>query len=128
MYLFYLPITCFGKTLLAFVLLHSVLLGQIYLLLKVSLDLLLLHFSLLSLKGHVFWVLDLEGLVGLHRTVQLQLLQHYWSRITVIPNGLPWKRTETILSFLRLYPNTAFWTLLLTMRATPFLLRDSCPQ
>ena len=24
------------------------------------------------------WVLVLEGLVGLHRTVQLQLLQHYW--------------------------------------------------
>ena len=25
-------------------------------------------------------------------------------------------------------PNTAFWTLLLAMRATPFLLRDSFPQ
>ena len=26
-----------------------------------------------------FWgVLILEGLVGLHRTVQVQLLQHYW--------------------------------------------------
>ena len=24
-------------------------------------------------------------------------------------------------------PSTAFWTLLLTMMATPFLLRDSCP-
>ena len=23
-------------------------------------------------------MLDLEGLVGLHRTVQIQLLQHYW--------------------------------------------------
>ena len=39
-----------------------------------------------------------------------------------------WKRTELILSFLRLYPSTEFQTLLLTMRATPFLLRDSCPQ
>ena len=29
-------------------------------------------------KGHLFWVLVLKGLVGLHRTVQLQLLQHYW--------------------------------------------------
>ena len=29
---------------------------------------------------------------------------------------------------LRLHPSTAFWTLLLTMMATPFLLRDSCPQ
>ena len=26
----------------------------------------------------MFWVLVLECLVGLHRTVQLQLLQHYW--------------------------------------------------
>ena len=25
-------------------------------------------------KGHLFWVLVLKGLVGLHRTVQLQLL------------------------------------------------------
>ena len=24
------------------------------------------------------WVLTLKGLVGLHRTIQLQLLQHYW--------------------------------------------------
>ena len=29
-------------------------------------------------KGHLFWVLVLKGLVGLHRTVQLHLLQHYW--------------------------------------------------
>ena len=27
---------------------------------------------------YLFWVLVLEGFVGLHRTVQLQLLQHYW--------------------------------------------------
>ena len=26
-------------------------------------------------------MLVLEGLVGLHRTIQLQLLQHYWSGI-----------------------------------------------
>ena len=41
---------------------------------------------------------------------------------------LPWKQTEIILSFLRLHPSTAFRTLLLTTMATPFLLRDSCPQ
>ena len=29
-------------------------------------------------KRHLFCVLVLEGLVNLHRTVQLQLLQHYW--------------------------------------------------
>ena len=45
---------------------------------------------------------------------------------TMILNGLPWKRTEVILSFLRLHTSTAFQTLLLTMRAIPFLLRDSC--
>ena len=42
--------------------------------------------------------------------------------ITLILDGLPWKRTEIILSFLRLHPRTAFRTLLLTMRATPFVL------
>ena len=36
--------------------------------------------------------------------------------------------TEIILLFLRLRPSTAFQTLLLTLMATPFLLRDSCPQ
>ena len=30
------------------------------------------------MKGHLFWVLVLKSLVGLHRTIQLQLLQHYW--------------------------------------------------
>ena len=35
----------------------------------------------------------------------------------MILNGLPWKRAEIILSFLRLHPSTAFWTLLLTLMA-----------
>ena len=83
-------------------------------------------------KGHLFWMLVLQGLIGLHRTVQLELLQYYlvgaqpW--IIVILNGLPWKRREIILLFLRLHPRIAFQTLLLTTMATPFLLRDSCPQ
>ena len=46
----------------------------------------------------------------------------------MILNGLPWRQTEIILLFLRLHPSTAIWTLLLTMLATPFLLRDSCPR
>ena len=50
-------------------------------------------------------------LVGLHKTVQLQLLQDYWLWHTVILNGLPWKQTETILSLLKLDPSTAVWTL-----------------
>ena len=72
------PIHSLGKTLLTFDLLHFVLQDQICLLLHVSLDFLLFHSSPLWWKGHLFWVLVLEGLVGLHRTVQLQLLQHYW--------------------------------------------------
>ena len=47
--------------------------------------------------------------------------------ITVTLNGLPWKRTEIILLFLRFHPSTAFQTLLLTMRATPYLIWNSCP-
>jgi len=73
------PVPSLGKTLLAFALLHFVLQGQICLLLQVSLDFLLLHSSPLSWKGHLFWVLVLEGLIDLHRTIQFQLLQHYWS-------------------------------------------------
>ena len=67
-----------GKTQLAFALLHSVLQDQICLLLQVFLDFLLLYFSPLQWEGHLFWMLVLEGLVGLHRTFQLQSLQHYW--------------------------------------------------
>ena len=57
-------------------------------------------------------------------STSLMLLVGAWAWINVILNGLPWKQTEIILSFLRLHPSTAFWTFLLTMMATPFLLRD----
>ena len=65
------------KTLLAFAL-HFVIQGPPCLLFWVSLDFLLLHSSPLWWKGHLFWVLVLKGLVGLHRTIQLQFLQRYW--------------------------------------------------
>ena len=74
------PVHFLGKSLLVFALLHSIFQGQIYLLLQVFLDFLLLHSSPLLWKGHLFWVLVLQGLVGLHRTVQLQLVQHFWLR------------------------------------------------
>ena len=54
-------------------------LTQSCLLLQVSLDFLFLHSSPPWWKGLLFLVLVLEGLAGLHRTIQLQLLQHYWS-------------------------------------------------
>ena len=53
-----------------------VLQGQICLLLQVFLD---FHFCIpvsYNEKGILFWVL--EGLLGLHRTIQRQLLQRYW--------------------------------------------------
>ena len=85
------PVGSLGKTLLAFALLHSVLWGQICLLFQVFLGIrcffLLLHSSHLKWNGHLFWVLVLEGLVGLHRTVQLQLLQSYWLEHRL---RLPW--------------------------------------
>ena len=61
-------------------------------------------------------------------SVSSTLLVRVKSWITVILNALPWKRTVIILSFLRLHPSTAFQILLLNMMASPFLLRDSCPQ
>ena len=72
------PVHSLGKILLAFALLYSVFQGQISLLFQVFLDFLLLRSSPLWWKGHLFWVLVLEGLVGLHGTVRCQLLQHYW--------------------------------------------------
>ena len=66
-----------GKTLLAFALLHFVLQGQICLLLQVSLDFLLFILVPYNEKDIFFGVLVLKGLVGLHRTFQLQLLQRY---------------------------------------------------
>ena len=75
-------------------------------------------------------MLVLKGLVGLHRTVQLQLLQRYWLGHRLGLLDIEWfaLEREIILSFMRLHASTAVWTLLLTMMATPFLLRDSWPQ
>ena len=67
------PVHFLGKTLLVFVLLHSAIQGQICLSRLPT-----FAFQSSIMKGHLFWVLVLKGLVGLHRTVQLQLLQHYW--------------------------------------------------
>ena len=68
------PVCSLGRILLAFALLHSVLQGQSCLLLQVSLDFLLLHYNPLWRIVHLFLVLVLEGLLGLHRTNQFQLL------------------------------------------------------
>ena len=121
-----------GKTLLAFALLHFVLQGQIFMLIQVSLDFLLLHSNPLWWKGHFFLVLFLKSAAGLHRTKSTSasstLVVGAYTWITVILNGYPLKRTKIILSFLRLHPSTAFQTLLLIMRGTSFLLWESCQQ
>ena len=121
------------KILLAFVLFHFVFQGQSYLLLQVSLDFLLLHSSSLWWKGYLLLVLVLDGLVGLHRTVQFKLLWHYclgtqiW--IIVVLNGLPWKQTHIILLFLRFHLSTAFWTLVCYEGHyyMLFILKEKCP-
>ena len=61
--------------------------GQTCLLLQVSLDFLLWHSNPLWWKGYLFLLLVLEGLIGLHGTVQFWLLRHQWLRHRL---GLLW--------------------------------------
>ena len=68
------PLHSLGRTLLAFSLLHSVLQGQIYLFGVSWLP--TFAFQSPIMKRTSFLVLVLEGLVGHHRTIQLQLLWH----------------------------------------------------
>ena len=76
-------------------------------------------------KDIFFGMLVLKGLVGLHRTIQLQLLQHYWSGHRV---GLLWYWMVCLgneqRSFCRFWDciQVLHFRLLLTMRATPFLM------
>ena len=59
-------------------------------------------------------MLVLRGLVGLHRTIQLQLLQHYWSGQDLDYCDIEWFALEMSRDHsvtLRLHPSTAFWTL-----------------
>ena len=81
------------------------------------------------MKRTSFWVLRLKGLIGPNRTIQLHLLQHYWSGHRF---GLLWywmvclgNEQRSFCHFWDCIQSTAFWTLLLTMMATPFLLRNS---
>ena len=76
-------------------------------------------------------MLVLEGLVGLHRTVQLQLPQCYLLGIDLDYRDIEWFALETNRDYSVIFEIASKYctqTLLLTMMATPFLLRDSCPQ
>ena len=76
-------------------------------------------------------MLILEVLVSLHRTVQPQLLQRYSRGIDLDYRGVEWfalemNRDHSVV--FEIAPKVLHFSLLLTLRATPFLLRDSCPQ
>ena len=89
------------------------------------LDLLAVQGTLESSPTPQFKSINSSALSFLHCPTLTSICE-YWPWITVMMNGLPWKQTEIILSFLRLHPSTAVWTLL-TVRATPFLLSHSVP-
>ena len=73
-----------------------------------------------------------QGLVGLHRTIQLQLLHITGWGIDLDYSDTEWFALETnrdhSVVFEIASKDCIFWTLLLTILATQFLLRDSCPQ
>ena len=84
-----------GKTLLVFALLHSAFQGQFACYSRCFLT----SFFCIPLpynkKDTVFEVLVLQGLVGLHITVQLQLLQHYCWGIDLDYCDIEWLPLET---------------------------------
>ena len=124
--------------LLAFVPLYFVLQGQIFQLLQVSFDFLFLHSNPLWGKGCPFFLCFFFNhlVFGVSSRRSCRFSQNWststsptsviWAKtwIAVMLNGLLWKVNKIFLSFLRLHTSTTFWILLLTMRATPFLLRD----
>ena len=66
------------------------------------------------MKMTILGVLFLEGLVGLHWTLQFQLLQHYWSGIELDYCDIEWFALEIKSdhsSFLSFCPSTSFQTL-----------------
>ena len=78
---------------------------------------------------YLFLELVLESPIGLYRTVQLQLLLHYWSGIDLDYCDTEWfafgmNRDHSVV--FEIASKYCILTLLLTMKATSFLLRDSC--
>ena len=80
-----------------------------------------------------FLVLVLEGLLGLHRAIQHQLLWHQWLGIDLDYCDAEWFVLETNRSFCHFRDCTQVlhFGLLLTMKVAPFFfffLWDSCTQ
>ena len=80
------------------------------------------------MKRTAFLVLVLEDLIGLHRTIQLPLFSNSGWDIDLDYCDIEWFALETNRDHSVIFetaPKYCFWTLLLTVKTTPFLLRDS---
>ena len=76
-------------------------------------------------------MLVLKGLVGLHRTVQLQLISITGWGIDLDDCDIEWFTLEMNRDHSVVFEIASKYCILdflLTMMATPFLLRDSCLQ
>ena len=76
-------------------------------------------------------MLVLENLRGLHRTIQLQLHQRYWSGIDLDYCDIEWFALETNRDHSVVFETASKYCILdsfVDLVATPFLLRDSYIQ
>ena len=77
------------------------------------------------------WNAKVRSLVGLHRTFQLQLLQCYWLGHRLGLCDIEWFALEMNRDHSVVFEIASKYCILdslLTMMATPFLLRDFCSQ
>ena len=76
-------------------------------------------------------MLVLKGLVGLHKTIQLQLLQRYWLGIDLDHGDIECFALETNRDHSVVFEIASKYCIsdsFVDHMATPFLLRDSCAQ
>ena len=76
-------------------------------------------------------MLVLKDLVGLHKTVQLQLLQCYWLGHRLDYHDIEWFALETNRDHSVIFESASKYCILdsfVDHDAYSFLLRDSCPQ
>ena len=76
-------------------------------------------------------MLVLEGLIGLHRTIQLSFFSIIGQGIDLDYRGIEWfalemNREHSVI--FEIAPKNCILDFLLTLRATLFFLRDSCPH
>ena len=119
------PVCFLDKTLLAFVLLHFVFQGQLACYSKY----LLTSYICIPIpynEKDIFFFLSVSSRRSCRSSqsystsASLASVVGAQTWITVMFNGLPWKQTEIILSFLILYPSTAFGLLCFLCRLLCF--------